>query len=203
MKLFYKPFACSLSPHIVLLEAGRDFTLEKVDLATKKTESGKDFYQINPKGQVPTLELNDGSILTEGVAIIQYIANLVPERKLMPEYNTPAWYHAVEWLSFISSELHKGFSPLFNPQTPADYVEKTKEKLIRQFGYVDKKLSEGEFLLDDEFSVADAYLFTISQWARVTKLDISQYANLARYLEKLAKRPTIAQALQFEKVNNK
>ncbi len=127
MKLFYKAGACSLSPHIVLREAGLDFTAEKVDLALKKTESGADYLTINPKGQVPALLLDDGSLLTEGVAIVQYLADRVPDRGLIPAAGTLSRYHAIEWLNYIATELHKGFSPLFNPKTPEEYKAFTRK----------------------------------------------------------------------------
>lgn len=164
MKLYYKPGACSLSPHIILNESGLNYSVEKVDLATKKTEHGADFLAVNPKGQVPTLELNDGSILTEGVAIVQYIAHKVPGKHLMPGAGTPEYYHAIEWLNFVSTELHKGFSPLFNPQTPEEYKKIAKEKLLKQFTYVDSVLEKQDYVLGASFSVADAYLFTVTRW---------------------------------------
>lgn len=198
MKLYYKPGACSLSPHIILNESGLNYSVEKVDLATKKTEHGADFLAVNPKGQVPTLELNDGSILTEGVAIVQYIAHKVPGKHLMPGVGTPEYYHAIEWLNFVSTELHKGFSPLFNPQTPEEYKKIAKEKLLKQFTYVDSVLEKQEYVLGASFSVADAYLFTVTRWAAAVKLDLSALTSLAAYMERIAARPATAAALKAE-----
>src|SRR5688572_888062 len=161
MKLYYKPGACSLSPHIILREAGLDFSIEKVDLATKKTETGDDFLAVNLKGQIPTLLLNDGSILTEGVAIVQYLADQKPDRQLMPEQGTLARYHALEWLHYIATELHKGFSPLFNPKAPEEFKTLTREALSKKFAYMNTALKDNHFLLGTRFSVADAYLFTV------------------------------------------
>ncbi|MFV0549125.1 MAG: glutathione transferase GstA [Limnobaculum xujianqingii] len=198
MKLYYKPGACSLSPHIILNESGLNYSVEKVDLATKKTEHGADFLAVNPKGQVPTLELNDGSILTEGVAIVQYIAHKVPGKHLMPGAGTPEYYHAIEWLNFVSTELHKGFSPLFNSQTPEEYKKIAKEKLLKQFTYVDSVLEKQEYVLGASFSVADAYLFTVTRWAAAVKLDLSALKSLAAYMERIAARPATAAALKAE-----
>lgn len=162
MKLFYKPGACSLSPHIVLREAGLDFSIESVDLATKKTETGEDYLHINPKGQVPALLLDNGSLLTEGVAIVQYLADKVPDRHLIAPSGTLSRYHAIEWLNFVATELHKGFSPLFNPKTPDEYKAIARERLDKQFSYVDGVLAKHDYLLGSKFSVADAYLFTVT-----------------------------------------
>lgn len=198
MKLFYKTGACSLSPHIVLLEANLPFTLEKVDLATKKTEHGDDFLNVNPKGQVPTLLLDDGSILTEGVAIVQYLADKVPGRNLIPANGTLARYHAIEWLNYISAELHKGFSPLFNPKTPDEFKEITKQKLFSQFKYLDGVLSKQPFILGDNFSVADAYLFTVLGWTKPMHLDLTPYPSLTAYIARVAERPAVQEALRVE-----
>lgn len=198
MKLFYKTGACSLSPHIVLLEANLPFTLEKVDLATKKTEHGDDFLKINPKGQVPTLLLDDGSILTEGVAIVQFLADKVPGRNLIPANGTLARYHAIEWLNYISAELHKGFSPLFNPKTPDEFKEITKQKLFSQFKYLDGVLSKQKFILGDDFSVADAYLFTVLGWTKPMHFDLTPYPALTAYITRVGERPAVQEALKVE-----
>ncbi|AKA37318.1 glutathione transferase GstA [Yersinia ruckeri] len=198
MKLFYKPGACSLSPHIVLRETGLDFSVERVDLATKKTEHGDDFLAINPKGQVPALVLDDGSLLTEGVAIVQYLADQVPSRNLIAPAGTLARYHAIEWLNYIATELHKGFSPLFNPKTPDEYKIIARERLDQQFMYVDGVLSQQHFLLGDKFSVADAYLFTILGWAKAMQFDLPQYKNLTAYINRVAARPAVDGALVAE-----
>ncbi|NTX78564.1 glutathione transferase GstA [Serratia proteamaculans] len=198
MKLFYKAGACSLSPHIVLREAGLDFTAEKVDLALKKTESGADYLTINPKGQVPALLLDDGSLLTEGVAIVQYLADRVPDRGLIPAAGTLSRYHAIEWLNFIATELHKGFSPLFNPKTPDEYKTIAREKLDKQFDYLDSLLAKQHFLLGNKFSVADAYLFTVMRWAIALQFDIKKRTQLAAYFDRVAARPAVDATLNAE-----
>jgi glutathione S-transferase len=198
MKLFYKAGACSLSPHIVLREAGLDFTAEKVDLALKKTESGTDYLTINPKGQVPALLLDDGSLLTEGVAIVQYLADRVPDRGLIPTAGTLSRYHAIEWLNYIATELHKGFSPLFNPKTPDEYKTIAREKLDKQFDYLDSVLAKQHFLLGNKFSVADAYLFTVMRWAIALQFDIKKRSQLAAYFDRVAARPAVDATLNAE-----
>lgn len=198
MKLYYKPGACSLSPHIVLREAGLDFTIEKVDLASKKTERGDDFLEVNPKGQVPTLQLNDGSILTEGVAIVQYIADQKPDRQLLPEVGTLARYHALEWLNYIATELHKGFTPLFNPRTPDEYKTIARETLDKKFAYINDVLGKQQYLLGARFSVADAYLFTVLGWAKALKFDLAAWPNISAYLGRVAARPAVDAALTAE-----
>ncbi|VEA73497.1 Glutathione S-transferase GST-6.0 [Serratia rubidaea] len=198
MKLFYKAGACSLSPHIVLREAGLDFTAEKVDLANKTTESGADYLTINPKGQVPALLLDDGSLLTEGVAIVQYLADRVPDRQLIPPAGTLSRYHAIEWLNFVASDLHKGFSPLFNPKTPEEYLEIARAKLEQHFRYLDDTLAQRHYLLGSRFSVADAYLFTVLRWAVALQFDLQRYPNLAGYMKRVAARPAVAAALNAE-----
>ncbi|MGT3161491.1 glutathione transferase GstA [Yersinia sp. HM-2024] len=200
MKLFYKPGACSLSPHIVLREAGLDFSIESVDLATKKTETGEDYLHINPKGQVPALLLDDGSLLTEGVAIVQYLADKVPDRHLIAPSGTLSRYHAIEWLNFVATELHKGFSPLFNPKTPDEYKAIARERLDKQFSYVDSVLAKHDYLLGSKFSVADAYLFTVTRWATALKLEIKQRSHLDKYMARVAERPAVKAALAAEDV---
>ncbi|HHB1425440.1 glutathione transferase GstA [Serratia odorifera] len=198
MKLFYKAGACSLSPHIVLREAGLDFTAEKVDLAQKKTESGADYLAINPKGQVPALLLDDGSLLTEGVAIVQYLADRVPDRNLIPAAGTLSRYHAIEWLNFVATELHKGFSPLFNPKTPEEYQVMARSRLEQQFRYLDGVLAQQQYLLGNRFSVADAYLFTVLRWAQALQFDLQQHAHLSTYMTRVAARPAVDAALSAE-----
>lgn len=198
MKLFYKAGACSLSPHIILREAGLDFTAEKVDLAQKKTESGADYLTINPKGQVPALLLDDGSLLTEGVAIVQYLADRVPDRHLIPAVGTLARYHAIEWLNFVATELHKGFSPLFNPQTPDEYRAIARAKLEQHFTYLDGILAQQQYLLGSRFSVADAYLFTVLRWAIALQFDLQQHSHLSAYMKRVAARPAVDATLNAE-----
>ncbi|WON78730.1 glutathione transferase GstA [Serratia sp. UGAL515B_01] len=201
MKLFYKAGACSLSPHIVLREAGLDFTVEKVDLAKKITESGADYLAINPKGQVPALVLDDGSLLTEGVAIVQYLADRVPDRNLIPAVGTLPRYHAIEWLNYISTELHKGFSPLFNPKTPDEYKSIVRDKLESQFSYLNSVLEKQHYVLDQRFSVADAYLFTVLRWALAMQFDLNKYTHLHAYFDRVAARPAVQATLSAEGLN--
>lgn len=198
MKLYYSPGACSLSPHIVLREAGLKFELEKVDLRGKKTESGKDFLTINPKGQVPTLQLDDGSILTEGPAIVQYIADKAPQSKLVPANGTLERYHLQEWLNFISSELHKSFTPLFNPAFPDEGKKIMRENIGKRFDVLRATLEKGPFLMGEQFTVADAYLFTVLNWTRLTQIDIAQWPWMQAYQARVAERSHVKEALAVE-----
>lgn len=198
MKLYYKAGACSLSPHIVLREAGLDFTISKVDLVTKRTEQGESLYELNPKGQVPTLVLDDGTVLTEGAVIVQYIADQKPDRQLMPEPGTLARYHALEWLNYIATELHRGLSPLFNAKIPEEYKVLQREAVSKKLAYLDDSLKDKPFLLGQRFCVADAYLFTMMSWAKALKFDLSKYENLGAYIERVASRPAVDAALAAE-----
>lgn len=198
MKLFYKPGACSLSPHIALREAGLDFTLEKVDLATKKTEHGADYLAINPKGQVPALQLDDGSLLTEGVAIVQFIADKVPDRQLLAPSGSMTRYHTLEWLNYIATELHKGFTPLFRPDTPEAFKPIARQALEKKFQYIEEELTDKQWILGLRFTVADAYLFTVLRWAYAIKLDMSGFEHIASYMERVKARPGVAAALAAE-----
>ncbi len=201
MKLYCKSGACSLSPHIVLRETGLDFTLVNVDLKAKTTEQGGDYLLINPKGQVPALELNDGSVLTEGVAIVQYLADLKSDRQLLAPAGSLTRYHTLEWLNFIATELHKGFSPLFRPTTPEEVKTLAREQLLQKFQYVNNELKEKQWLLGLRFTVADAYLFTVTRWAHAIKLDLSGLSALNEWFERVAARPAVAAALKAEGLN--
>ena len=201
MKLYCKSGACSLSPHIVLRETGLDFTLVNVDLKAKTTEQGEDYLLINPKGQVPALELNDGSVLTEGVAIVQYLADLKSDRQLLAPAGSLTRYHTLEWLNFIATELHKGFSPLFRPTTPEEVKTLAREQLLQKFQYVNNELKEKQWLLGLRFTVADAYLFTVTRWAHAIKLDLSGLSALNDWFERVAARPAVAAALKAEGLN--
>lgn len=197
MKLYYTPGACSLSPHIVLQELGYDFKLEKVDLKTKKTESGKDYNAINEKGYVPYLTLDNGESLSEGIAIVQYLADQKPESGLAPEAGTLERARLNEWLAYISTELHKGFAPLFG--NPSENAAATiKERLLKRLEFVDRKLQGKQFLLGNHFTVADAYLFTILNWAKPTQVDISTYRNLTAFIKNISARPNVQKALKEE-----
>ena len=198
MKLFYTSPSCSLSPHIVLREAGLVFSMEKVDLAQKITESGADYMAINPKGQVAALVLDDGSLLTEGVAIVLYLADRVPDRNLIPAPGNLSRYRAVEWLTYIATELHKGIAPLFNPKTPDEYKTMVREKMESQFSYLDSVLEKQHYLLGQSFSVADAYLFTMLFLASLVQFDLKKYAHLSAYYERVAARPAVEATLRAE-----
>lgn len=198
MKLFFKPGACSLSPHIVLEESGLAYESESVDLKTKVTNSGGDFFKINPKGYVPALVLDSGELLTEGPAIVQYIADLVPEKKLAPANGSIERYRLQSWLNFISTELHKSFSPFFNPAADDGWKNSARANLERRFALVDEALAGKSYLLGDDFSVADAYLFTVMNWAGFISLDLAQWPNLPAYQQRVADRPAVQRALKAE-----
>ena len=198
MKLYFAPGACSLSPHIVLREAGLRFDLERVDLKAKKLKTGADYYQINPKGQVPLLALDDGDVLTEGPAIVQYVADMVPASGLIPPAGSKERYRAQEWLNFISSELHKNFSPLFRANTPEDYKPIARENLAGRFAYVENHLSTRPYLNGDKFTVADAYLYTMLKWAKFQSIDLTSLPNLLKFGERVSKRPKVQEALRAE-----
>ena len=198
MKLYYSPGACSLSPHIVLCETGLDFTIEKVNLRTKETESGRDFSAINPKGYVPALELDGGEVLTEGPAIVQYVADLAPEKKLIPPAGTLARARVQEWLNFIGTELHKNFTPLFNPASTDDIRNAAQANIARRLPIAATALDAHSYLIGDSFSVADAYLFTVLSWTGFVKVDITPWPSLAAFVERMKARPGVQAALAAE-----
>jgi glutathione S-transferase len=197
MKLYFSPGACSLSPHIVLLEAGLDFTSERVDLREKKTAGGEDYRAINPKGYVPALALDDGGLLTEGPAIVQYLADLAPAAGLLPPVGDVARYKVVAWLGYISSELHKNFSPLFNPAATEDMKAHAHKMLALRLEYVASQLGDREYL-EPRFSVADAYLFTVLGWADRVGVSLAEWPVLGEYRARVAARPAVQQALRAE-----
>lgn len=197
MKLYYSPGACSLSPHIVAREAGIELTLDKVDFATKKTASGADFLAINPKGYVPALQLDNGELLTEGPAIVQYLADSKPQSGLAPANGTLARYRIQEWLTYINSELHKSFGPLFNPATTAEARAERIEYIKRRYALVESALA-GRSWLGEQFSVADAYLFTVTNWAGYVKLDLSGFPNLLAFQKRVSERAGVKAALAAE-----
>ena len=197
MKLYYAPGACSLSPHIVLREIGLPFTMEQVDLATKETAGGEDYYIVNTKGSVPALMLDNGEVLTEGAAILQYLADLVPEKQLAPRAGTMERYRLMEALNYIATELHKSFVPIFN-QAYEGAKEAAKNKLTAEFDYVDRQLSQKPYLMGERFTVADAYLFTVSCWIEAAWLDIRQWKALDQYRQKIATRPAVKEVLAEE-----
>ena len=198
MKLFSKAGACSLSPHIILRECGLDFTQVNVDLAAKKTERGEDYLQINPKGQVPALELDDGTLLTEGPAIVQYLADLKPDRQLLAPSGSLTRYQTLAWLNYIATELHKGFSPLFRADTPEEIKAQQRQQLAGKFRYVNDELQNKQWLMGSRFTVADAYLFVVSRWAKAVKLDLSNLEALTEWQARVAERPAVVAALEAE-----
>jgi len=198
MKLYYMPGACSLSPHIVLNEAGLTFDKIKVDGKTKAMDVGGDYRSVNPLGYVPLLELDDGSRISEGPAIVQYIADKVPAKKLAPANGTPERTTLQSWLNFISTELHKSFSPLFNPAMPDEAKKIFRERLATRFAHLDKHLAGKEYLLGKDFSVADAYLFVVSNWAPRVDVDLSPYANVLAYRKRVGARPAVEAAMKAE-----
>jgi glutathione S-transferase len=199
MKLYYAPGACSLAPHIVLEEGGFKYDSEAIDLhGNRKTQSGKDFSEINPKGYVPTLILDDGQVLTEGPAINQYLADRVPEKKLAPPNGSIERYRLQEWLTFLGTELHKSFSPLFNPAASEDWKKASMETLDRRLSYVAQQLGSKQFLVGDNFTIADAYLFTILGWGQYVGLDIGKWPALKEYHGRIFMRPAVQAALRAE-----
>lgn len=198
MKLYYSPGACSLSPHIALHEAGLAYTPVLASTKSHKLQDGTDFYTINPLGYVPVLELDNGERLREGPAIVQYIADHVPDKQLAPANGTLARYRLQEWLSFIGTELHKGFSPLFNPATPEDYKPMVREMLLQRLQWIDSQLADKPYLMGEQFTVADGYLFTVTNWPQYVGLDISGLAHLAAYRARVAARPGVQAAMKAE-----
>ncbi len=198
MKLYYSNGACSLSPHIVLRESGLPFELVRASTKTHALDDGTDYYTINPKGSVPLLELDNGERLTEGPAIVQYIADQVPGKNLAPANGTLARYRVQEWLNFITSEIHKTYSPLFRPNTPEDFKPIARDALKKKYEYVDGKLEGKNYLLGDAFSVADAYLFVVTTWAPHVGLDLSGFKNVTAFMDRMRARPAVQEALQAE-----
>ncbi len=198
MRLFYSSGACSLSPHIVAREAGIDLRLQQVDLKTKTITTEGDYLDVNPKGSVPALELDDGEILTEGPTIVQYLADLRPQSNLAPPAGTMARYRVQEMLGYINSELHKTYSPLFRAETPPQTRAEREAYLLKRYALIDRQLEGRQYLFGDSFTVADAYLFTVTNWAPHVKLDLSQFANLRAFQQRVAARPAVRAALQAE-----
>lgn len=198
MKLYYTPGASSLATHIALREAGLAFDMEKVDLREKKTESGKDFYQVSAKGAVPALQLDNGQVLTEGAAVLQYVADQAPDKKLAPEPGNMQRYRLMEWLNLIATELHKNYSPFFNPAMLEPCKAVFRGNLNRYYDIVESRLSQAVFLLGDTFSVADAYLFTVTRYADFAGLDLSKWPSLQAFQERVNSRPAVLEALKSE-----
>ena len=198
MKLYYSPGACSMSPHIVLHEAGLPHETVMVSTKSHKLQDGTDYYGINPLGYVPFLVLDNGDTLHEGPAIVQYLADLAPEKNLAPANGTVARYHLQEWLNFISTEVHKGFGPLFSPTTPEDFKTVLRGNLLKRLAWVNEQLANKSYLMGDQFTVADAYFFTVTGWAQFVGLDISELENIQAYRERILARPAVQAAMKAE-----
>lgn len=204
MKLYYMPGACSLSPHIVLNELGMKFDLEQVDGKTKKVKS-EDFNKINPKSYVPALKLDNGEVLTEGTAIVQYLADQKPEAKLLPKAGTMERYRAIEWLNYVATEVHKTMSTMFGAErmlqdkkAQEELKNSIRENLSKKFAFLSEHLKKNTFLMGDQFTVADAYLFTVLTWTKWLNIDLSKWPNLMGYVEKIQSRPAVAKSIQAE-----
>lgn len=198
MKLFYAPGACSLSPHIVLSELALPHELVKVSTKTHKMQDGGDYYSINPKGYVPTLELDDGQRLTEGPAIVQYLADKVPAAKLAPANGTMERYRLQEWLNFVTAEIHKQFSPMFNPATSEEVKAGQRAKLGGRFDWLNGQLEGKDYLMGTQFTVADAYLYTVLRWSGASGIDLAKWPVLSQYVARVAARPQVQAALKAE-----
>jgi glutathione S-transferase len=198
MKLYFSPGACSFSSHLALREAGLPFELVHVDLKTHRLADGSDFMTINPKGYVPVLELDDGRRLTEGPAILQYIADQMPETGLAPQAGTFERYRLQEWLGFINSEVHKNFGPLFRPSTPELWKSNLREMLANRLSYIAGHLATNDTLMGTQFTVADCYLFTVLNWGQWTGVDVAQWPALVAYQQRIAGRPSVSEARAAE-----
>jgi glutathione S-transferase len=198
MKLYFSPGTCSLSPHIALREAGLPFELVRVNIKTHQLADGQDFYAINPKGSVPVLELPNGERLTEGSAIVQFIADQAPQSTLAPANGTWERYRLQEWLNFITSELHKGFSPLFNPRSTDDVKAQARDKLMSRLKWVDEQLEGRAYLMGETFTVADGYLFTVVGWGKLVSVDVSALKALTDFMARTSARSAVQAALKAE-----
>ncbi len=198
MKLYFSPGSCSLSPHIVLREAGYEFDLEQVNNQEKKTKSGTDYWSVNGKGQVPVLELDDGERITEGAVIVQYLADQKPAAGLAPPTGTMERVRVQEWLNFVGSELHKVYAPIFRPTTPDAYKVLSKENLSKRMEWLNKQLAGKQYLTGDKFTVADAYLFTVLRWSPRIQFDVGQWPNVKAFVDRVAARPKVQEAMKAE-----
>ena len=198
MKLYYAPGACSLSPHIVSRELGLPVELKKVNTKDKTVEGGGDYWKVNPRGYVPALELDNGQVLTEGPAIVQYLADQKPESGLAPKNGSFERYRLQEWLNFLTTEVHKQFSPLFKPNTPEDYKKIAKENLAARFDWLDKQLAGKDYLMGKQFTVADAYAFVLLNWTKFQSIDLAKWPNLQAFHARVGARPKVQEALQAE-----
>ena len=198
MKLYYSPGACSLASHIALYETGLPFEIDRLIKTTKMTVGGEDFMQINPKGYVPTIKLDDGSILTEGAAVLQYIADQKPDSGLAPKAGTIERYRLQEWLTFISSEIHKSFSPFFNKDATEEVKTNSRNHLIKRLAYVETQLANNPYLMGDHFTVADAYMFVVVNWSNHVGFDLGPFPKIQEYLARIAVRPAVQAAMKAE-----
>lgn len=198
MKLYYAPGACSQAPHIAAREAGLDIELAKVNFPDKVTDDGEKLTDVNPKGAVPTLRLDDGEVLTENAVILQYLADRAPGSELALPASGIERYRLLEWLNFIATELHKGFGPLWNPATPDDFKQATREALGKKFDYLQEKIGDGPYILGTRFSILDAYAFAVLNWTRIHSIDIARWPGLAAYLQRVAQRPAVQETLRAE-----
>jgi glutathione S-transferase len=198
MKLYYTPGVCSLAPHIALREAGLEFTLEQVNPTTKRTASDANYLNIHPHGYVPALEIEPGLVLTEGPAIMQYIADKVPGSRLAPPAGSLERYRLMSWLNFITSEIHKAFSPLFKPNMPAEAKTLFKEQLVARFDYVEQHLSKQDYLLGEGFTIADAYLFVTTEWAGFVGVSLEPWPAIRAFRKRISARPAVRAAQQAE-----
>lgn len=198
MKLYYSPGSCALAVHIALKEAGLQVERESVDLRTKKTQAGEDYLKVNPKGYVPALQLDDGKMLTEAAALLQYIADKAPEKNLLPAWGTPDRYQAIENLNFVATEIHKSLGAMFNPAFPEEARKITKERLNLRFKFLEEKLQKQNFLLGDKYSLADAYLFTVLRWTEPLGVDLSGFPKIMGFSERVKQRPQVQEAMKEE-----
>jgi glutathione S-transferase len=198
MKLYYTPGACSQAPHIALNEAGLQFEPVLVDLRAKKLPGGEDYFAVNPKGSVPAIALDDGEVLTENAAILQYIGDQAPASGLLPKLGDFRRYRALEWLNYISTELHKGFAPLWNPSSAPEAKDAARDLLAKKFDFVQQRLGDGPYLLGEAFTAPDAYLFVILGWTRIHQIDLSRWPGLAAYVSRVSERPAVQATLQTE-----
>ncbi|MDE2227469.1 MAG: glutathione transferase GstA [Alphaproteobacteria bacterium] len=198
MKLYYSPGACSLAPHIALNEAGFTYELERVDIITKKTEKGADFFAVNAKGYVPTLVLDDGQVLTEVPVILQYLGDQKPASGLVPKAGTMERVRAQEWLNFITSELHKTYGPLFRPTTPEEFKKLSREYIARRLAILEKHLASRPYIMGDKFSAPDPYAFTVLRWSKFTGFDLSPFTAINAFMDRVAARPKVQEALKQE-----
>jgi glutathione S-transferase len=198
MKLYYSPGTCSLASHIALYETGLQFETDRLIKTTKMTTGGENYMQINPKGYVPALKLDNGSILTEGAAVLQYIADQKPDSGLAPPCGTMERYHLQEWLTYISSEIHKSFSPLFNKDASEDVKSHAHSMLSKRLVYAEAQLADKPFLMGDHFTVADAYFFVVMNWSKIVGFDLAPFPNIKEYLARIAVRPAVQAAMKAE-----